>query len=124
MVGSLAFIAFVISCLGLLGVVMYSTQQRIKEIGIRKVMGAQVVQIFILLSWGFIRLLLLAGCLALPVSYLLGNALLQNFSYRIDLGIGMLSSGFMAVLILGLVTISSQTLQVAWRNPVSSLRYE
>lgn len=124
MIGSLAVIAIIISCLGLLGVVMYNTQSRTKEIGIRKVMGAYTYQILVLLSWNFLKLLLISACIAMPLGYCLGELVLQHFVYRTELGVGILGLGFLLIMTVGLITIGSQTIRAAMSNPVDTLRYE
>lgn len=123
-VGSLAAMAIFIACLGLLGVVMYSMETRIKEIGIRKVIGASAVSLTTLLSQDFLKLLFLAGAFALPAGYWAGTVFLQEYAYRITIGVELLSVGFGIVLLLGLVIISSQTIRAALANPVDSLRNE
>jgi putative ABC transport system permease protein len=124
MTGSVTLVSIIISCLGLLGVVMYSTQMRMKEIGIRKAMGAFSYQIVMLISWTFLKLLLISACLALPLGYWLGELILQQFAYRIELGIGIGSLGFAIMMTLSLITIGSQTVRAGLRNPVEILRYE
>jgi putative ABC transport system permease protein len=124
MLGFLSFIAIIIACLGLLGMVMYTTETRRKEIGIRKVMGASVIAIIGLLSKGFIKLLVIAGLIALPVSYVMGYLFLNMFANRISLSIGSLILCFLCLLCLVLITIGSQIYRVAVANPVKSLRTE
>ncbi len=97
---------------------------RAREVGIRKVMGADVGQIIWLLSRNFARLLLLAGVIALPLGYLAGYAFLINFAYRISIGIETLGLYFGVLLLLGGLTISIQTYRAAIANPVKSLRTE
>lgn len=116
--------AIFIACLGLLGVVMYAIETRIKEIGIRKVIGASVSSLTLLLSRDFFKLLLIAGAVALPIGYWIGNMFLQEYIYRINIGFGLLSLGFAITLLLGLTIISSQTIKAARANPVDSLRNE
>jgi putative ABC transport system permease protein len=108
----------------MLGMAMYSTQTRTKEIGVRKVMGATSKQIALLLSKSFLKLLGVAAFLAAPVSYLLADAFLNNYAYRIEITIDWLVMGIGLVMILGLVTIASQTMKASVVNPVKSLRYE
>ena len=116
--------SIIISCLGLLGLVMYSTQSRMKEVGIRKVMGAFSYQIVMLMSWNFLKLLLVSACLAIPLGYWLGGLMLQQFAYRIELGAGIGASGFAIMMTLSLIAIGSQTIRAGLRNPVETLRYE
>lgn len=124
MMGSVAIVAIIISCLGLLGVVMYSTETRMKEIGIRKAMGAFSFQIVILLSWNFLKLLLISACIAIPLGYWFGGLILQQFAYRIELGAGIGLFGFALMMTVSLATIGSQTIRAGLRNPVEMLRYE
>jgi putative ABC transport system permease protein len=126
-VGMLAFLAFMaitIACLGLLGIVIYSTQTRRKEIGIRKVLGATVQSVMILLSKNFLKLVLIAGCIAIPLSYLAAYFFLNIFANRISPGIGIMLSGFAGILALAIATIGAQVYKVAVANPVDSLRTE
>lgn len=120
--GYLALMTVVIAVLGLLALVIYATALRRKEIGVRKVMGAGVGSLVILLSRGFLRLLLIAGCIALPIGYLLSNLFLQNFPLRISFGIGSLVLCFGLLLLIGLMAIISQTWRAALMNPTRSLK--
>lgn len=117
-------LALSIACLGLLGIVTYNTQTRTKEVGIRKVMGADVGQVIWLLSRSFVRLLLVAGSMAIPLGYLAGYAFLINFAYHVSIGIETLGLCFGVLLLLGGLTISIQTYRAAIANPVKSLRTE
>jgi putative ABC transport system permease protein len=118
------FLAIFISCLGLLGLASYMTAQKIKEIGIRKVLGSSVSGIITLLSKNFILWVLLANIIAWPAAYFLMERWLQNFAYRttIDLWVFILS-GFIAMTI-ALITVSFQSIKAAYANPVDTLRYE
>lgn len=113
-----------IACLGLLGMVSYQIQVRTKEVGIRKVMGATVAQVVALLSWSFVKLLMLAGALALPLGYLLGTFLLHNFVYRVGIGLETLGVCLGVLLVLGGLTIGWKTYRAALMNPTDSLRSE
>ncbi len=122
--GLLTFLAVSVACLGLLGMVVFTAESRIKEVGVRKVLGANAGQLVFLLSKGFLRLWLVSVAIALPVAYF-GNTLwLQNFANRITLGPGIFLSGVVIMLGLGLLVVVSQTLRTAVRNPVDSLRNE
>lgn len=122
--GAFAILAIFIACLGLFGLAIFAAEQRIKEIGIRKVLGASVLKIFMLLSKEFIRWVLLANFIAWPIAYFAMNRWLQNFAYRINIGIvAFLISGGTALLIAYL-TVSYQSIKSARANPVDSLRYE
>jgi putative ABC transport system permease protein len=122
--GAFAILAIFIACLGLFGLSAFAAEQRIKEIGIRKVLGASSSKIFLLLSKEFIKWVLLANIIAWPASYFAMNLWLQNFAYRIDLGIAsfLISGG--AALAIAYLTVSYQSTKSAWANPVDSLRYE
>jgi putative ABC transport system permease protein len=124
MLAFLAFMAITIACLGLLGIVIYSTETRRKEIGIRKVLGAGVTTVMMLLSKKFLKLVLIAGCIAIPVSYLAAYFFLNIFANRISPGIGIMLGGFAGILALAMVTIGTQVYKVAVANPVDSLRTE
>lgn len=122
--GFLSVMALTIASLGLLGMVTFTVEVRNKEVGIRKVMGANVGNLIFLLSKDFMLLLVLAGCLALPIGYWLGNEFLNSYANRIHFGISSLMWGFLVMLGLGLLTIGSQTFRAASANPVKSLRSE
>jgi putative ABC transport system permease protein len=113
-----------ISCLGLLGLVLYSTTQRTKEIGVRKVLGASVMQIVSLVSRDFIFLVLLAFLIAAPIAGIGMYKWLQNFAYRTDLSWWIFVLGGSLMVVIALVTLAFQTIRAARANPVSSLRTE
>jgi putative ABC transport system permease protein len=122
--GAFSFLAIFIACLGLFGLTTFAAEQRTKEIGIRKVLGASDAKIFLLLSKEFVRWVLLANIIAWPIAYFAMNTWLQNFAYRIHIGIvAFLISGGTALLIAYL-TVSFQSIKSARANPVKSLRYE
>jgi putative ABC transport system permease protein len=119
-----AAFALVIGCLGLFGLSAYTASQRTKEIGIRKVLGAGVSGIFLLLSTEYIRLILLSIVLAVPIVYFLMNEWIESFSYHISIsGFVFVLAGAIVFLVSGL-TVSVQTFRAARANPVDSLRYE
>ncbi|WP_080054603.1 ABC transporter permease [Spirosoma aerolatum] len=122
--GLLIGFALSIACLGLLGMVTYTTQLRTKEVGIRKVMGARIDQVIWLLSWDFLKLLLIAGAIALPIGYLATSFFLMSFAYHISVGVGMLGACFGTMLLLGGLTIGWRTYRTALTNPTDSLRSE
>ena len=122
--GAFAILGIFIACLGLFGLTTLAAEQRTKEIGIRKVLGASDSKIFLLLSKEFIRWVLVANLIAWPLAYFAMNKWLQNFAYRIHIGIvAFLISGGTAFLIAYL-TVSYQSIKSARANPVDSLRYE
>lgn len=125
MFGYLAFTAIAIACLGLLGMAVYTTETRRKEVGIRKVFGASTWQLIALLSKGFVRMLLTAALIALPLMYLLFDSVVLNqFAYRISIGVVELGAGLALLFCLGLLMIGSQTRKAALADPVESLRGE
>ncbi|MEJ1237200.1 ABC transporter permease [Chryseolinea sp. T2] len=119
-----AALALVIGCLGLLGLSAYTTVQRTKEIGIRKVLGSSEGGIFVLLSVDYIRLVLLSILLSVPAVYFLMNSWLQSFAYHTSISVMTFAFAGAIVLIIALLTVSVQTLRAARTNPVNSLRYE
>ncbi|MCE7994475.1 MAG: FtsX-like permease family protein [Roseivirga sp.] len=118
------FIALFIACLGLLGLSMLTVDQKTKEIGIRKALGASVLNVTTLLSKGFLKLILVGLILASPVAYYLMDGWLNSFSYRTDFGIDRFLLAFVLTLLVSLLTISFQTIKAALGNPVNSLRDE
>ena len=122
--GFLAFITITIACLGLLGLVIYTVETRQKEISIRKVIGASVNQLMFLLSKGFLKLLLIAGLIAMPLGYLASFFFLQNFANKVPFGLGTLLLCFLFLLAIGLVTILLNTYKASITNPVKNLRTE
>ena len=121
-VGILVFMITVIAALGLLGVVSYTTFTRRKEIGIRKVMGAGAASLVILLSRNYLILILVAGCIALPLGYLGSSLFLRIFAHRISIGFFTLAGSFAALLAIALLAIISQTWRAAETNPTKVLR--
>ncbi len=117
-------VAIIISSLGLLGMVAFTTARRTKEIGIRKVLGASTLKILSLLTKEFLILFVIANVFAIPIVFYFMNKWLRNFAYKIDIGIiPFVITGF-TVLIIALLTISIQTIRAALANPVDSLRSE
>ena len=123
-VGYITFLAVTLACLGMLGMAMYATQTRIKEVGVRKVMGASVSDVVVLLSKSFMILIGVAVVIGVPVSMFLGNLFLDLYAYKIQITTLLVGGGISIVAILGLVIICSQTIRAAVSNPVKSLRYE
>ncbi len=118
------FVAILIACLGLFGLSAYTAQQRIKEIGIRKVLGASVFGVTRLLSSEFLKLVLLSVAVSIPIAWYTMNEWLQNFAYHVELSAWMfVVSGLVAVFI-ALFTVSFQSIRAALANPVNSLRNE
>ncbi|MEP7141467.1 MAG: ABC transporter permease [Ferruginibacter sp.] len=119
-----AILAIFISCLGLLGLASYSTMQRTKEIGIRKVMGASVQGIVNLLSKEFVKLVIISFIIAVPASWYFMNKWVQNFAYRLDISWWVFALAGITALIIALLTVSYQAIKAAIANPVKSLRAE
>ncbi len=122
--GVFSILAIIISCLGLLGLSAFMTEQRTKEIGIRKVLGSSVSQIVKLLSFDFTKWVLLANLIAWPVTWYAMNKWLESFIYRMNINIGIFVLSGLIVIIIALITISFQTIRAANSNPVEALKYE
>jgi putative ABC transport system permease protein len=122
--GMFAVLALVIACLGLFGLASYASFQRTKEIGIRKVMGANMILVIGLLSRSFLRWILLANLIAWPVAWYFIHRWLSGFPYRIKIGVDVFLLSLVVTLLIAFLTILYQTLRVARENPVKSLRYE
>jgi putative ABC transport system permease protein len=121
---SFSLLAIFIGCLGLFGMSAFSAEQRTKEIGIRRVLGASVTGIVGLLSKEFLMLVAIANLIAWPIAYYAMDKWLQDFAYRIDIGLGIFIPAGIAALLIALVTISFQATKAALNNPIDSLRYE
>jgi len=119
-----AGVAIFISCLGLFGLATYTAQVKTKEIGIRKVLGASVVNITVLMAKEFVLLVLLAFVIAAPIAWLAMNKWLQNYVYRISINWAIFVIAAMGAILIALLTISFQALKAALMNPVKSLRSE
>jgi ABC-type antimicrobial peptide transport system permease subunit len=119
-----AVLAITISCLGLLGLIMFSAEQRTKEIGIRKVLGASVAHIINLLSTDFLKLVVVAFVIAAPISGYFMDKWLQNFAFQIELSWWIFALAGVAALMIALLTVCVQAVQSAVANPVDSLRSE
>jgi ABC-type antimicrobial peptide transport system permease subunit len=124
LIGYSSLIAIIISCLGLFGLSLYGLQKRIKEIGIRKVNGAEVSEIIILLNKDFVKWVAIAFVIAVPIAWYAMKSWLQNYVYKIDLSWWIFSLAGLTALLIALITVSFQTFKVARRNPVEALRYE
>lgn len=119
-----AILAIFISCLGLFGLSSYSTAQRVKEIGIRKVLGASVSGIVQLLSSDFVKLVLIGITIALPLAWWAMNNWLEDFAYSIDIQWWMFAAAGMTAIAIALATVGFQAIKAAVANPVESLRTE
>lgn len=118
------FLAIFISCLGIFGLASFVAEQRTKEIGVRKVLGASVSQLWVLLSKDFLFLVVLALLLASPVAYYIMSQWLLKFSYRTDVGWEVIALAGFGALFITLVTVSFQAIKAAISNPTTSLRSE
>ncbi len=119
-----ASLAIFLSCLGLFGLVCFTVKQRTKEIGVRKVLGASVPNILSLLSKEFLKWIVISNIIAWPAAYFAVNKWLENFAFRIDMGLWMFAAAGFAALLIALFTLSFQTIKAAAADPVDSLRYE
>ena len=117
-------LAVFISCLGLLGLVLYTTTQRTKEIGVRKVLGASVSQIVTMISKDFLLLIIIAFLIATPLAWIGMRKWLQNFAYRTDISWWIFLLGATVMIIIALITLGFQTIKAAMANPVKNLRSE
>jgi putative ABC transport system permease protein len=116
--------AILISCLGLFGLSSYMAEQRTKEIGVRKVLGASIINLWGLLSKDFVMLITIALLIAAPVAYFFMNGWLQNYTYRTPLSLWIFVAAGASALIIALLTVSYQAVHTALKNPVKSLRTE
>lgn len=119
-----AILAIIIACLGLFGLAAFTAEQRTKEIGIRKVLGATISNIVAMLSREFLILVIVANLIAWPAAYFIMNKWLEDFAYRTEIGIRVFLLAGLVVLIIALITVSFQAIKAATANPVKSLRYE
>ncbi len=117
-------LTILVACLGLFGLAIYTTEQRTKEIGIRKVLGASVMQVTNMLSKDFLKLVLMACVIAFPLSYWAMHNWLQDFAYRISIQWWIFALAALIALFIALATVSFQAVKAALANPVKSLRAE
>ena len=121
---SFAILAVIISCLGLLGLSSYTAEEKTKEIGIRKVLGASPWKIISLFSMNFTKLVFIANAVAWPTAYVVMQRWLQDYAYRTSIGIWVFVLAGGLGLFIALLSVGYQTLRAATANPVDSLRYE
>lgn len=119
-----AFLSIILSVMGLMAISSYFIQQRVKEIGIRKVNGATISQVTWMLNWAFLKWVMVAMLVAVPLSYYLVNRWLEGFVYRISIPWEIFILAMLFSFVVALLTISLQTISAARKNPVKSLRYE
>ena len=119
-----ALLAIIISCLGLFGLVSYAVEQRQREVGIRKALGAPVIHLFMLLTKDFTRLVILSLIISVPISWFAINSWLDNFAYHIDLSWWVFVVSALAAMAITLLTVSYQSIRVSRTNPAKILRHE
>ena len=119
-----SIIAILIACLGLFGLSALMSEQRTKEIGIHKVLGAPLLSILVLLSKDFIKLVLIANLIALPLGYYAMNIWLEDFAFRVEIGPGNFIFAALIAFAIAVVTVSYQAVKSALGNPVNALRHE
>jgi putative ABC transport system permease protein len=119
-----SMLAIFIACFGLYGLTAFMIERKVKDIGIRKILGAEILQIVFLLSKKYMLWILVSNAIAWPVGWYAMNTWLQNFAYRIDLNIWPFLLSGLLVLLIALLTVSFQAVKAATANPVESLRYE
>ena len=121
---SFAIFAILIASLGLFGLITYAAEQRVKEIGIRKVLGADVTNIVAMISKDFMRLVFIASVIAFPIAWWAMNKWLQDFAYRVNIGWWVFAVAGCVAILIALATVSFQSVKAAMANPVKSLRTE
>lgn len=124
LLGLFAIIAVIIACVGLFGLVAYTINQRKKEIGVRKVLGSSVVNVVMLLTKDFAKLIAVAFAIAAPVAWMLMNSWLENFAYRINVEISLLVGAGLLAAVIAMLTIGYLSVKAALTNPVNSLKSE
>lgn len=124
MFGYFSLLAIIIGCLGLFGLASFTAEQRTKEIGVRKVMGATAPNIVVLMSREFTKWVLIANIIAWPLALVVMNNWLKNFAYKIGIGVEPFFSSAGIALIVAMITVSYQSIKAAVANPVDALRYE
>lgn len=124
LIQSFAFVAILIGCIGLFGLISYTTSQRAKEVGIRKVLGASTTTIVTLFTREFVVLVLLGFAVSVPAAYYLISKWLEEFAYRIDVGPSLFAIGFFTSLAIALGTVALKTYRAATANPVDAIRAE
>jgi len=123
--GTLGLLAILLSCLGLFGLSSYSVERRLKEIGIRKVLGATVARIVRMLTKDFIKLVAIANVIAMPIAYFMMNAIIDFvYAYPVKITLDIFLLTAVLTLVIAFVTVASQTIKSALANPVESLKYE
>ncbi len=119
-----AVLAVVISCMGIFGLAVFQSEQRVKEIGVRKVLGATAAEIIAMLTKNFTKWVLVANVVAWPAAYFIASKWLENFAYRIEMQWWMFALAGGVALLIALATVSTQAIKAALANPIEALRYE
>jgi putative ABC transport system permease protein len=122
--GMIGFVVFMISIMGLIGMVTYNTEKRLKEIGIRKVMGASVPVIIKELSVGFLKLIAISGAICIPLGYISSSYVVNVFAFNEGINFKLLLALFCVIFLIALSTVIIKTGAAAAANPVKSLRTE
>ena len=117
-----SILAIFVACMGVFGLTAFMAEQRTKEIGIRKVMGARIVQIIHLFTNNYVKLLLISLCLSIPIAWWIGDRYLQNFAYRTSLSWGIFVAAAVITIVLTLLTVCMQALKAAIKNPVDAIK--
>jgi ABC-type antimicrobial peptide transport system permease subunit len=124
LINAAMIITIFISCMGLFGLAMYTAQTRKREIGIRKIIGASVLDITTMLTKEFGKLILMSAIIATPIAWLVMNRWLEDFAYRINISIWVFVAAMIIALVIATVTVSYQSIRAAMANPVKNLRTE
>jgi putative ABC transport system permease protein len=122
--GYFSLFAIIVACLGLFGLASFTAEQRTKEVGIRKTLGATVKNITLLLSKEFTKWVIMANIIAWPISYIVMETWLQNFAFRVQIGIAVFPLTTIMALAIAILTVSYQSIRAALANPIDALRYE
>ena len=122
--GLFAGLTIFISCLGLFGLATYMAEARIKEIGVRKVLGASVTSVTVLLSKDFVKLVIISLTIASPVAWFAMSKWLESYAYRINISSFVFIASWLLAIVIALLTVSFQAIKAAIANPVKSLRTE
>jgi ABC-type antimicrobial peptide transport system permease subunit len=122
--GIFTILAVIISCLGLFGLASFVAEQRTKEIGVRKILGASVFNLWRMLSGEFVRLVIISFCIAAPLAWYFMQSWLQKFTYHTSLSVWVFVAAGLAALLITLITVSFQSIKAALARPVKSLRSE
>ncbi|MBD3415061.1 MAG: FtsX-like permease family protein [Candidatus Aminicenantes bacterium] len=123
-VGYASGFGVVIACLGLFGLAALSVSRRVKEIGVRKVLGATTTNIVFMLSSEYVKIVVLANIIAWPLSYFSISLWLQDYAYRVNISLFKFILASVVALIIALVTVSYQSIKAGLKDPVESIRYE